>query len=145
MRLVGFETVFPVLERKRITMSRISNKMRVPVVFAIVLVLLALVSCILQTPEPEATAPADTPVPPTAAPTISSPTATTAAAVASPSGSVTRRYSSPPAMALDPNSDYVADFRTNQGNFRVRLFAGQTPVTVNNFVFPGRRTTSMTG
>ena len=109
--------------------------MRVPVVFAIVLVLLALVSCILQTPEPEATAPADTPVPPTAAPTISSPTATTAAAVASPSGSVTRRYSSPPAMALDPNSDYVADFRTNQGNFRVRLFAGQTPVTVNNFVF----------
>ena len=38
-------------------------------------------------------------------------------------------------MVLDPEADYVADFRTNQGAFRVKLFATQTPVTVNNFVY----------
>ena len=44
-------------------------------------------------------------------------------------------HSRPPAMTLDPETDYVANFRTNQGNFTVKLFAAQTPVTVNNFVF----------
>ncbi len=45
------------------------------------------------------------------------------------------QYSSPPAMALDTASNYVADFRTNYGNFRVELLATQAPTTVNNFVF----------
>ena len=113
--------------------------MRVPVVFAIVLVLLALMSCVLQTPEPESTAPAATEAAtaPAATNTPSAPAATAAptATLASTSRGITREYSSPPAMALDPESDYVADFRTNQGNFRVRLFSGQTPITVNNFIF----------
>ena len=38
-------------------------------------------------------------------------------------------------MALDPQVEYVAAFRTNQGNFRVKLFSGETPVTVNSFIY----------
>ncbi len=116
--------------------------MRVPVVIAIVLVLLALMSCVLQTPEPEATSAPETTA--TATPAAAAAGSTPAAATATPaftpaatsrlSGSRTS-YSSPPAMTLDPESDYVANFRTNQGNFTVKLFASQTPVTVNNFVF----------
>ena len=49
------------------------------------------------------------------------------------------QYSSPPSMALDSASNYVADFRTSLGNFRVELLATQTPVTVNNFVFLARQ------
>ena len=40
-----------------------------------------------------------------------------------------------PAMMLDSSVDYVAEFRTNYGDIRVKLLATQTPVTVNNFVF----------
>ena len=46
-----------------------------------------------------------------------------------------RSYVAPPKMMLDPESDYHADFRTSQGDFRVRLLATQAPITVNNFVF----------
>ena len=116
--------------------------MRVPVVIAIVLALLALMACVLQTPESEPTSVPETPVP--ASPTVAAPGGTPPSAtvtavpptVQSSGRSAARAsFASPPAMALDPESDYVADFRTNQGNFRVKLFASQTPVTVNNFVF----------
>ena len=118
--------------------------MRVPVVIAIILAMLALMACVLQTPEAEETAVPETPEPAatTAPATGSTPLAATAtpeftpAATSRVSGARTS-YSSPPAMILDPESDYVANFRTNQGNFTVQLFATQTPVTVNNFVFPG--------
>ncbi len=46
-----------------------------------------------------------------------------------------KRYSSPPAMQIDPNKRYVAVFHTDRGDFQVELFAKQAPVTVNNFVF----------
>ena len=116
--------------------------MRVPVVIAIVLALLALMACVLQTPEPEETSVPETTATatPAAAATGNTPAATlptpapTPAATARATGARTS-YSSLPAMTLDPEFDYVADFRTNQGNFRVKLFSSQTPVTVNNFVF----------
>lgn len=116
--------------------------MRVPVVIAIILAMLALMACVLQTPEADETAVPETPEPAatTAPATGSTPLAATAtpeftpAATSRVSGARTS-YSSPPAMILDPESDYVANFRTNQGNFTVQLFATQTPVTVNNFVF----------
>ena len=116
--------------------------MRVPIVIAIILALLALMACVLQTPEAEETPAPATPEPaattaPAAGGTSQTATATpafTPAATSRISGSRTS-YSSPPAMILDPESDYVANFRTNQGNFTVQLFATQTPVTVNNFVF----------
>jgi cyclophilin family peptidyl-prolyl cis-trans isomerase len=116
--------------------------MRIPVVIAIILALLALMACVLQTPEAQETSAPETPEPAaTAVPAtgVTSQTATatpafTPAATSRVSGSRTS-YSSPPAMILDLESNYVANFRTSQGNFTVELFAAQTPVTVNNFVF----------
>ena len=116
--------------------------MRVPIVIAIILALLALMACVLQTPEAQETPAPATPEPAaTTAPatggtsqTATSAPASTPAATSRVSGARTS-YSSLPAMILDPESDYVANFRTSQGNFTVNLFATQTPVTVNNFVF----------
>ena len=109
---------------------------------ALFLVLVALMGCVLQTPgaeSPAATEPAQaTPVATSSAgSTVAGPTETlvptsTTSAVR-PAGRT--RYSSPPAMTLDSAFDYVADFRTSQGGFRVKLLASQAPVTVNNFVF----------
>ena len=42
-------------------------------------------------------------------------------------------------MTLDPSSPYYADFLTNHGSFRVKLFPAQVPVTVNNFVVLARQ------
>ena len=110
--------------------------------FTILLVLITLLGCVLQTPEAEESSVTET-AEATAAPTVT-PSGTAAAATATPpptpamspvSPAGRLRYSGPPAMALDSSSDYVADFRTNYGNFRVELLAAQAPVTVNNFVF----------
>ena len=38
-------------------------------------------------------------------------------------------------MQIDPSKSYEAVFKTELGDFRVRLFADQAPITVNNFVF----------
>ena len=113
---------------------------------AIILALIALMGCVLQTPGAEApseTEPAEaTPVATvsvastSAGPTVTQPPTPTIPAAGS---SGRTRYSSPPAMALDSSSDYVADFRTSFGNFRVELLAAQAPVTVNNFVFLASR------
>ncbi len=124
-------------------MLRISNAMRVPYVFAIVLVLIALMSCVLQqTAEPESTAPStaaesesSTVAAPAGAPSTAIPTVAHTPTLTASSGGITRQFSGPPPVVLDPNTDYLADFRTNQGNFRVRLLTAQAPITVNNFVF----------
>jgi cyclophilin family peptidyl-prolyl cis-trans isomerase len=42
-------------------------------------------------------------------------------------------------MALDPKKDYVAVFQTERGPIRVKLYAQEAPVTVNNFVFLARQ------
>lgn len=47
-------------------------------------------------------------------------------------------YSSPPEMALDTSKEYHANFRTEKGDIKVRLFAREAPATVNNFVFLAR-------
>ena len=108
---------------------------------SLLLAMVGLMACVLQTPAaetPGSTQPPEATVAPVvadtspAAPTITQPPTSTIS-VARPSGRVT--YSSPPQMTLDSSSDYAADFRTNYGNFRVRLLQGQTPITVNNFVF----------
>ncbi len=116
--------------------------MRVPIVIAIILALLALMACVLQTPEAEETTAPATPEPAaTTAPATGGMSQTATSAPASTPAATSRvsgaraSYSSLPAMILDPESDYVANFRTSQGNFTVNLFATQTPVTVNNFVF----------
>jgi cyclophilin family peptidyl-prolyl cis-trans isomerase len=47
-------------------------------------------------------------------------------------------YASKPEMMLDPQKNYSAVFKTDAGDFTVQLFAKQTPITVNNFVFLAR-------
>ena len=47
-------------------------------------------------------------------------------------------YDSPPEMGLDPASEYYANFVTEKGTIRIRLFAEEAPQTVNNFVFLAR-------
>ena len=50
-----------------------------------------------------------------------------------------KQYDAPPPMAIDPTKGYIAAFRMeNGGEFKVRLYADKTPVTVNNFVFLAR-------
>lgn len=46
-----------------------------------------------------------------------------------------QQYSHPPAMQIDPQKNYTARFKTSKGEFDIRLFAAEAPVTVNNFVF----------
>ena len=115
--------------------------MKALTLIALLLTMLALLGCVLQTPDPEetpapgtpaATAAAESP-PSDATPRADTPTPRPTATISS--RGAPRSYTAPPAMTLDPESDYHADFRTNQGNFRVRLLAAQAPITVNNFVF----------
>lgn len=49
------------------------------------------------------------------------------------------QWSAPPAMEIDPSKSYEAIFKTERGDFTVRLFPDQAPMTVNNFVFLARQ------
>ena len=117
---------------------------------ALMIALLALTACVLQTPEAEDTAPPEQTVQTaqTAAPvgsppadnSPSTPAAPTAEAVPtltvqSGSEGSNTQLSGPRSVNLDPTQTYAADFRTNYGNFRVELLATQAPITVNNFIF----------
>jgi cyclophilin family peptidyl-prolyl cis-trans isomerase len=46
-----------------------------------------------------------------------------------------KAYTSVPAMQIDATKSYTAVFVTSLGTMRVALFAKETPITVNNFVF----------
>ncbi len=41
-------------------------------------------------------------------------------------------------MVIDPGKDYTATIRTNKGDITARLFAAESPATVNNFVVLAR-------
>ena len=45
----------------------------------------------------------------------------------------------PPAMQIDANKNYEAVIKTSEGDMVFELFAGETPMTVNNFVFLSRQ------
>lgn len=47
-------------------------------------------------------------------------------------------YEKPPEMVVDTSKSYTALMQTNQGPIKLQLFANETPVTVNNFVFLAR-------
>ncbi len=49
------------------------------------------------------------------------------------------KWSKPPAMAIDQNKTYTATIKTNYGDIVVQLFAKDSPLTVNNFVFLSRQ------
>ena len=46
-----------------------------------------------------------------------------------------QEWSSPPAMTIDAQKEYTAVIETDLGNIVLRLFADESPITVNNFVF----------
>lgn len=52
-----------------------------------------------------------------------------------PGPTTTQRWNTPPAMQIDTAKTYYATVTTNLGTFKMQLFANETPVTVNNFVF----------
>ena len=54
-------------------------------------------------------------------------------------GGTPLQWSSPPAMEIDPSKSYEALCKTEIGDFRMRLFPQEAPVTVNNFVFLARQ------
>jgi cyclophilin family peptidyl-prolyl cis-trans isomerase len=95
-----------------------------------------------STTTPATTAPT-TPPPPaktTAAASIApstQPAATTPAAQPSPTAKP-KTYSAAPAMQIDKAKKYIATVETSLGTFKIDLFASETPVTVNNFVFLSR-------
>jgi peptidyl-prolyl cis-trans isomerase B (cyclophilin B) len=47
-------------------------------------------------------------------------------------------YDAPPEMQLEEGKTYHANLRTERGDIKVRLFAEESPETVNNFVFLAR-------
>lgn len=49
-----------------------------------------------------------------------------------------KQYDAAPPMAIDANLAYTAVITTDKGVMQVKLFARETPVTVNNFVFLAR-------
>jgi cyclophilin family peptidyl-prolyl cis-trans isomerase len=49
-----------------------------------------------------------------------------------------KQYSSAPAMQIDPQKSYTARFDTSKGQFDIKLYAKEAPITVNNFVFLAR-------
>jgi cyclophilin family peptidyl-prolyl cis-trans isomerase len=46
-----------------------------------------------------------------------------------------KEWSSPPTMIIDTQNEYTAVIETELGNIVLRLFANESPITVNNFVF----------
>ena len=50
-----------------------------------------------------------------------------------------KQYDAPPPMTIDTSKQYFATFKMeNGGQFKVKLYADKTPITVNNFVFLAR-------
>jgi cyclophilin family peptidyl-prolyl cis-trans isomerase len=47
----------------------------------------------------------------------------------------TLQFDAPPAMQIDTDKVYIATIETLKGDIVIELFAGRTPVTVNNFIF----------
>ncbi|MFC1647138.1 peptidylprolyl isomerase [Patescibacteria group bacterium] len=55
-----------------------------------------------------------------------------------PNENMKKTYSKPPQMQIDNLKSYHANIKTSKGEISVRLFANETPVTVNNFIFLAR-------
>jgi len=48
---------------------------------------------------------------------------------------VNKQYTNPPEMQIDQEKEYFATIHTNKGDIKLKLFAADAPLTVNNFVF----------
>lgn len=52
---------------------------------------------------------------------------------------MSQQWPTPPEMEIDPSKKYHAVLSTDQGDFKLALFADKAPKTVNNFVFLARQ------
>ncbi|MBT98412.1 MAG: peptidylprolyl isomerase [Dehalococcoidia bacterium] len=112
--------------------------MKLKFLLSIFVLTIALVACVLETPEPENTATPD-PASLTATALASDP------GTASGSGPVKQyvviggeripQYSEVSPVTIDPTARYVALIKTNLGNIGIEFFPAQAPVAVNNFIF----------
>ena len=50
-----------------------------------------------------------------------------------------KQWSSAPAMEIEADKKYFATLKTTKGDIRIELLAGESPKTVNNFVFLARQ------
>ena len=50
----------------------------------------------------------------------------------------TNQWGFAPEMQIDQSKTYIATMKTNKGDIKFRLFAPETPFTVNNFIFLSR-------
>ncbi|BCJ86725.1 peptidylprolyl isomerase [Effusibacillus dendaii] len=55
-----------------------------------------------------------------------------------PTANKNNKYKEAPKMTIDPKKSYTATVKTTKGDFQIQLYANETPVTVNNFVFLAR-------
>lgn len=51
---------------------------------------------------------------------------------------IRKKYDQAPEMQIDIDKEYIANFETNKGNFKVKLYTKDAPKTVNNLVFLSR-------
>jgi cyclophilin family peptidyl-prolyl cis-trans isomerase len=70
--------------------------------------------------------------------TACAPLATTPEANA-PAAANPKEWAEPPAMEIDSNKQYTATLDTVKGKIVIELFAKESPLTVNNFVFLARQ------
>src|SRR5207249_4462621 len=54
-------------------------------------------------------------------------------------GGAPKRWTSAPAMSIDPNKQYTATLKTAQGDVVMDLLPKDAPIAVNNFVFLARQ------
>ena len=112
--------------------------MRLKFLLAIFSIMITLVACVLETPEPEVV-PTSDPV------SVSETAAASDPGTASGSGPVKQyviingsripQYEAVSPITIDPTARYTALIKTNVGNMDIELFPGQAPITVNNFIF----------
>ncbi|MBN2416513.1 peptidylprolyl isomerase [bacterium] len=49
-----------------------------------------------------------------------------------------KQWGKPPELTIDANKTYTAEIETDKGTITIELYAGEAPLTVNNFVFLAR-------
>jgi cyclophilin family peptidyl-prolyl cis-trans isomerase len=90
-------------------------------------------------PTPKPSTPQPTPSAATSKPASATPSKNTPPSQSSqPSATPTSKtlsWSKPPDMQIDKSKKYTASLDTSEGSFKIELFAQETPITVNNFVF----------
>jgi len=53
----------------------------------------------------------------------------------SQAGGEPKQWSEPPAMQIDPEKQYIATMETSLGTLKIELYAKDSPMAVNNFIF----------